>query len=159
MTDAVLQLDNYEPHPLPPPAAGDQLLKYAIQQITTIANSSVFAGDSCTACLAGLEVAKFLALAAPEQGPNLAVALCEAFDYADDCATWYSFYTFGTPITQVIAYADVGGYDGQVRGACRCLCSRAVIDLAWHAGAMCGRRLSATGTSACARTQALAHSI
>ncbi|KAI0727851.1 sphingomyelin phosphodiesterase [Fomitopsis betulina] len=112
--DTIPKLDNYEPHPLPRPAAGDQLLKYAIQQITTIANSSVFAGDSCATCLAGLEVAKFLALAAPEQGPNLAVALCEAFDYADDCATEYGFYTLGTPITQVIAYADVGGYDGQV---------------------------------------------
>ncbi|KAH9937350.1 uncharacterized protein B0H18DRAFT_1081562 [Fomitopsis serialis] len=112
--ETIPQLDTYEAHPLPPPAAGSQLLQYAIQQISTIANSSVFAGDSCAACLAGLEVAKFLALAAPEQGPNLAVALCEAFDYSDDCATEYGVYTLGTPITQVIAYADVGGYDGQV---------------------------------------------
>ncbi|KAH9835891.1 sphingomyelin phosphodiesterase [Rhodofomes roseus] len=112
--ETIPQLDTYEAHPLPPPAAGSQLLQYAIQQITTIANSSVFAGDSCAACLAGLEVAKFLALAAPEQGPSLAVALCEAFDYSSDCATEYSVYDLGTPITQVIAYADVGGYDGQV---------------------------------------------
>ena len=93
------------------------MLEAAYAQVLSIAANPVFGADNCQRCQAALEVGKFLALAAPEQGPNLAVALCEAFDYADDCETEYGFYTLGTPITQVIAYADVGGYDGQVRGA------------------------------------------
>jgi len=111
--ETIPELDTGETHPLPPTASSSQLLDYAIQQIISISTNPIFSGDSCTACQASLEVAKFLALAAPEQGPSLAVALCEYFDYADDCETEYGIYTLGSPITQVIAYADVGGYDGQ----------------------------------------------
>ncbi|PCH42293.1 sphingomyelin phosphodiesterase [Wolfiporia cocos MD-104 SS10] len=102
-----------EAHPLPPPATASEFLEVAFAQIVSIASNPVFANDTCTSCQAALEVAKFLAMAAPEQGPNLAVRLCEYFDYASDCSTTYGIYTLGSPITQVLAYSDVGGYDGQ----------------------------------------------
>lgn len=112
----ISKLDTDEPHPLPPTASSSQLLEQAVTQIISISTNPVFGDDTCTRCQASLEVAKFLALAAPEQGPNLAVRLCEYFDYTSDCETEYGIYTLGSPITQVIAYADVGGYDGQVCG-------------------------------------------
>jgi sphingomyelin phosphodiesterase len=59
-------------------------------------------------------VAKFLALAAPEEGPTLAVQLCLKYKFSKTCEATYSRINLGSVITQVIANADVGGYDGQV---------------------------------------------
>ncbi|KIY52639.1 sphingomyelin phosphodiesterase [Fistulina hepatica ATCC 64428] len=112
--DSIPDYDTVDPHPLPPTASSDLLLQLAIAQIKSIAANPVFGNDTCTQCLAGLEVAKFLALAAPEQGPALAVAICEAFDYESNCTTTFGIGAIGSPITQVVANADVGGYDGQL---------------------------------------------
>ncbi|KAI0094211.1 Metallo-dependent phosphatase-like protein, partial [Irpex rosettiformis] len=60
------------------------------------------------------EVAKFLAMAAPEEGPTLAVALCNHFGFNSDCATMFGLLGLGSVVTQVVANADVGGYDGQM---------------------------------------------
>ena len=92
------------------------LLDAAVTQIASIASNPIFANDTCSACQASLVAAKFLAMAAPEHGPALAVRLCENFNYAStvDCETTYGIYTLGSVMTQVIAAADVGGYDGQV---------------------------------------------
>jgi sphingomyelin phosphodiesterase len=60
-------------------------------------------------------VAKFLALAAPEQGPDMAVELCNYFNFSSTCGTQFSRLALGSVITQVVANADVGGVDGQVR--------------------------------------------
>ncbi|KAK0465473.1 Metallo-dependent phosphatase-like protein [Desarmillaria tabescens] len=73
-----------------------------------------FGDNTCARCQAGLEIAKFLALAAPEEGPALAVELCEAFDFTTSCSATYNILGLGSVITQVIANADVGGYDGQM---------------------------------------------
>ena len=53
-------------------------------------------------------------MAAPEQGPALAVALCHKFNFNSDCDTMYGKLGLGAVITQVVANADVGGFDGQV---------------------------------------------
>lgn len=55
-------------------------------------------------------------MAAPDQGPALAVRLCEYFKYSAtvNCETTYGINTLASVMTQVIAAADVGGYDGQV---------------------------------------------
>ena len=53
-------------------------------------------------------------MAAPEQGPALAVALCHEFKFNSDCDTMYGILGIGPIITQVVANADVGGFDGQV---------------------------------------------
>ncbi|OSX66906.1 hypothetical protein POSPLADRAFT_1072083 [Postia placenta MAD-698-R-SB12] len=111
--ETIPQEDTWETHPLPPTASSSQLLDYAVQQIISISTSPIFSSDTCAACQVSLEVAKFLALAAPAEGPNLAIRLCEYFDYADDCAADYGIFTLGATLTQVAAYADAGGYDGQ----------------------------------------------
>lgn len=54
-------------------------------------------------------------MAAPEEGPALAVRVCEHFNFNSDCATQFGILSLGSVITQVVANADVGGLDGQVR--------------------------------------------
>ncbi|KAI0758376.1 hypothetical protein BC629DRAFT_1598051 [Irpex lacteus] len=46
-----------------------------ITQVLSIDSNPVFGNDTCTKCQASLEVAKFIAMAAPEEGPALAVVL------------------------------------------------------------------------------------
>ncbi len=53
-------------------------------------------------------------MAAPDQGPVLAVAICNHFNFNKDCATQFGLLGLGSVVTQVVANADVGGYDGQV---------------------------------------------
>lgn len=55
-----------------------------------------------------------LVLAAPEQGPLLAEAVCVYFDYPTDCYNEMSQLALGPIFTQVAAFGDMGGYDGQV---------------------------------------------
>jgi sphingomyelin phosphodiesterase len=55
-----------------------------------------------------------LVLAAPEQGPLLAEAVCEYFNYSTTCYDEYSRLALGSVFTQVVALGDMGGYDGQV---------------------------------------------
>ncbi|KAG2062705.1 hypothetical protein BDR04DRAFT_1164661 [Suillus decipiens] len=100
------------PNPLPPKASSQKLLQQAVAQIKSIAANPEF--STCARCQASLEVAKFLALAAPEQGSNLALALCEYFDYSSSCEKSYGPLVLGPILTQVVSFADVGGYDGQV---------------------------------------------
>lgn len=61
-----------------------------------------------------MEVAKFLAMAAPSQGPALAVAICNQFNFRSNCEDSFGLQTVGSIITQVVANADAGGLDGQV---------------------------------------------
>jgi sphingomyelin phosphodiesterase len=108
------QSDPNDPHPLPPKVSGSQLLNQALTQIQSISVNPIFGNNSCAKCQASLEVAKFLALAAPEEGPNLAVELCLKFNFSTKCGATYGRINLGSVITQVVANADVGGYDGQV---------------------------------------------
>jgi sphingomyelin phosphodiesterase len=109
------QNNTKDPHPLPPKASSQKLLNQALIQVQSLAENPVFGNDTCARCQAGLEIAKFLALAAPEQGPTLAVELCKRFNFSASCENTYSRTNLGSVITQVVANADVGGYDGQVR--------------------------------------------
>lgn len=102
-----------DPRVLPPKASDSLLLQHAKTQITSIQNNALF--DTCTKCQASLEVAKFLALAAPDQGPELAVFVCNAFSLSSTCEATYEGTPLGAMVTQVLASADVGGFDGQVR--------------------------------------------
>ena len=108
------QNDTKDPHILPPKASSGLLLEAAYAQVLSIANNTAFGTDNCARCQAALEVGKFLAMAAPEQGPALAVRVCDFFGFNKDCATQFGVQTLGAVITQVIANADVGGLDGQV---------------------------------------------
>jgi sphingomyelin phosphodiesterase len=106
--------DTADPHPLPPKASPSRLYRESYAQIISIAANPIFGNNTCARCQAGLEAAKFLALAAPEQGPVLAVALCQHFNFSKSCDKIYSETVSGSVITQVVANADVGGLDGQV---------------------------------------------
>ncbi|KAK7465530.1 hypothetical protein VKT23_005504 [Stygiomarasmius scandens] len=109
-----IPLNNTEdPHPLPRKASSSRLFDQALAQVKSIAANTNFA-DNCAKCQAGLEVAKFLALAAPEEGPRLAVELCEHFQFSTTCGTTFSRLGIGAVITQVVSNADVGGLDGQM---------------------------------------------
>ncbi|EKM61347.1 uncharacterized protein PHACADRAFT_180479 [Phanerochaete carnosa HHB-10118-sp] len=112
--DHIPQNDTKDPHPLPPKASENQLFANAVEQVISISENPVFANNSCAACQAALEIGKFLSMAAPEQGPALAVALCHHFNFNSDCDTMYGKLGIGPTITQVVANADVGGYDGQM---------------------------------------------
>ncbi|KAF8434333.1 sphingomyelin phosphodiesterase [Boletus edulis BED1] len=107
------QNDTVDPHPLPLPSTPSELLSSAISQIAAIAANPAFKGNKCAQCQASLEVAKFLVMAAPEQGPLLAEAVCEYFNSSSTCYDEYSVLALGSVFTQVVALADVGGYDGQ----------------------------------------------
>ena len=79
-----------------------------------VTNSMVFANNSCALCTASLQVAQFLSLAAPDQGPAFFVFLCQQFKLSSTCNTTFGATTLGPVLTQVLANADVTGYDGQV---------------------------------------------
>ncbi|KAF8560146.1 sphingomyelin phosphodiesterase [Imleria badia] len=112
--NVIPQNDTEDPHPLPPIAGSAKLLEQAIAQVKSISVNPIFGSNQCARCQASLEVAKFLALSAPDQGSNFAVALCEYFNYSSTCEANYGPLTLGPILTQVMSFADVGGYDGQL---------------------------------------------
>ncbi|KAH9838385.1 sphingomyelin phosphodiesterase [Rhodofomes roseus] len=105
--------DTWEPHELPPTASPSQIADAALQQILEVITNPIFGTNTCSRCQAALSIAKIVALAAPSEGPGLAVRLCEALEASADCGSEYGQYSLGATITQVAAFADVGGYDGQ----------------------------------------------
>jgi sphingomyelin phosphodiesterase len=62
-----------------------------------------------------LVVIKFVSMAAPQEAPSLVVAACQRFKLSNNCEASYGRQGLGSVLTQVLANADVGGYDGQVR--------------------------------------------
>lgn len=111
--DAIPQ-NNTDPHPLPPKASSTRLFDQALAQVKSITNNPVFTNNTCAQCQALLEILKFISLAAPERGPDLVVVLfCGFSNPSSTCQATYGRLGVGTVITQVIANADVGGYDGQ----------------------------------------------
>ncbi|KJA28633.1 hypothetical protein HYPSUDRAFT_34088 [Hypholoma sublateritium FD-334 SS-4] len=106
--------DTADPHPLPPVASSSQILNNAFTQLTSIASNPIFANDKCGQCQAILGIAKFVSLATPSNGPAFFIEFCNVFHLASNCAVMYGqFSGIGSVITQVIANADTGGYDGQ----------------------------------------------
>ena len=112
--DAIPLVNTADPELLPPKASPSRLYAEAYAQILSLAASPIYGNDTCGQCLAGLEVAKFIALAAPQEVPALIVALCEHFKFSTTCNDTYGPFAYGKTITQVVANADAGGFDGQV---------------------------------------------
>ncbi|KAI9511897.1 Metallo-dependent phosphatase [Russula earlei] len=50
----------------------------------------------------------------PEQGPAFFVFLCQQYSLSSACQTTYGATSYGPVLTQVLANADVQGYDGQM---------------------------------------------
>lgn len=109
-----MQNDTQDIHPLPPTASGPVILQNAITQVQELFVNSVFSNDSCATCIATLGIAKFLSLAAPDQGPAFTAFLCQQYKLSTTCNTTYGATTYGPVLTQVFANADVSGYDGKV---------------------------------------------
>jgi len=112
-----VQANTVDEHLLPPPAPKPALLAHALRQIDSIISSENFP-TPCSKCLGSLEIAKFLSLAAPELGPDLAVEVCTKYrggPSREVCESTYGIHGIGAIVTQVVSFADVGGYDGQVR--------------------------------------------
>ena len=61
-----------------------------------------------------MNVAKFVALAAPEEAVDVVLAICNAFRLTGNCERMYGRKAMGAVVVQVLAAADVNGYDGQV---------------------------------------------
>lgn len=104
--------DTIDPHPLPTALQPSQLLQQAIGQIKSVASNPVL--DTCAKCQSSFTIAKMLVLAAPEQGPLLAEAICVYFNYSSTCYNEYSKLALGSVFTQVVALGDMSGYDGQL---------------------------------------------
>ncbi|EIT81440.1 acid sphingomyelinase and PHM5 phosphate metabolism protein [Aspergillus oryzae 100-8] len=70
--------------------------------------------SNCTTCKAALAAAKPAALFAPTIVPETLISLCKKFKFASDdaCEKKYTASAFGAIWTQVLAYADVQGLDG-----------------------------------------------
>jgi sphingomyelin phosphodiesterase len=109
------QNDTQDPHPLPEPASGESLLQNALSQFDWILTDATLEQDKCATCISVLNVAQFLSLAAPEQGPAFFVFLCQELELLFVCEKEFSATTYGSVLTQIFAKANVRGYDGQVR--------------------------------------------
>ena len=109
------QVDTQDSHPLPPRVPDSELLENAQSQIKWLFVNPTIASSNCALCIASLQVAKFLSLAAPEQTPPFFVFLCQQFKLSSNCNSTYSATTLCPVLTQVVANANISGYDGQVR--------------------------------------------
>ncbi|KAH9964118.1 Metallo-dependent phosphatase [Russula dissimulans] len=108
------QNDTQDPHPLPEPASGESLLQNALSQFDWILTDATLEQDKCATCISVLNVAQFLSLAAPEQGPAFFVFLCQELELLFVCEKEFSATTYGSVLTQIFAKANVRGYDGQM---------------------------------------------
>jgi hypothetical protein len=90
----------------------EQIIADAITQIKAIVAGP---GANCTKCIEALKIGKNVSLTAPEMVPDAMVELCIAtgFHSNTSCEETYTATTFGAPWTQILAFADVGGHDGQ----------------------------------------------
>jgi hypothetical protein len=71
--------------------------------------------SNCSTCLEALSIAKRAAQLAPELVPSALVSFCSStgFKSESSCVESYNASTFGAIWTQVLAFADVSGLDGQ----------------------------------------------
>lgn len=106
----------YLPEPIANLSSADQrtVIINVLAEIGGIFNSSV-EPDICKKCKSALTAAKYAAQLAPSMVPDAMVELCTstALKSAEFCRLNYGADTFGAIWTQVLAFADVSGLDGQ----------------------------------------------
>ncbi|KAI0273983.1 Metallo-dependent phosphatase-like protein [Russula aff. rugulosa BPL654] len=110
----LVQVDTQDPHPLPPRVPDEALLENAQSQVKWLFANPTIASSSCALCIASLQIAKFLSFAAPEQTPLFFVFICQQFRLSSSCNSTFGATTFGSVLTQVVANANISGYDGQL---------------------------------------------
>lgn len=91
-----------------------KLIQEALSNVTNIIKSNSSESD-CTKCKNALAAAKPAALHVPGLVPNAMISLCKDFRFHanETCEEDFASNTFGAIWTQVLAYADVEGLDGQ----------------------------------------------
>lgn len=91
-----------------------KLVQEAVANVRDILKSNN-SDTSCTRCKKALAAAKPAALHASYHVPNAMINLCKEFGFHDHevCEQKFAMNTLGTVWTQVLAYADVEGLDGQ----------------------------------------------
>ncbi|EAW11633.1 PPN1 endopolyphosphatase family protein [Aspergillus clavatus NRRL 1] len=89
------------------------LMNAVVVNVTEIITESS-ADGSCARCKTALAAAKPAALYAPSLVPDALVSLCKKFAFKSNatCEGDYASSAFGAVWTQVLAYADVEGLDG-----------------------------------------------
>ncbi|KAL8741919.1 MAG: hypothetical protein Q9190_005529 [Brigantiaea leucoxantha] len=90
------------------------LVDSAIANITALVEANN--GDSnCTKCQSALAIAKTVAEITPTSVPDMMITLCKTFQFKSNasCEGSYTPTTYGAIWTQVIAFADSEGLDGQ----------------------------------------------
>ncbi|OXC67744.1 hypothetical protein AYX13_03637 [Cryptococcus neoformans] len=89
----------------------------SLYQNVTDQIKNIVIGDTpsnCSKCIDALTAASSLAKRAPELVPDLLVSLCNHYDFASEAGcNVYTANAQGPYYAQVLAYADVSGYDGQ----------------------------------------------
>ncbi|CAG7960322.1 unnamed protein product [Penicillium olsonii] len=90
-----------------------KLVQGVVNNVSSIIRSN--STDHCTKCKTALAAAKPAALHAPGLVPNAMVDLCKAFAFHSNqtCEQDFAINAFGTVWTQVLAFADVEGLDGE----------------------------------------------
>jgi hypothetical protein len=88
----------------------------AVEQVLSIITSSNNGlATNCSKCVAALSIGKLAAQVAPELVPDTLVSLCISTGFGSNstCTTNYAAGNFGAVWTQILAFADVTGLDGQ----------------------------------------------
>ncbi|KAK5122844.1 hypothetical protein LTR85_003759 [Meristemomyces frigidus] len=106
----------YLPQPIANLTTAEQeaVIKSVLAEVSEIINGSYIQGN-CSKCIAALSVAKTAAQLAPAMVPAAMVELCTSsgLHSATTCKEDFQATTFGAIWTQVLAFADVSGRDGQ----------------------------------------------
>lgn len=97
-------------------ATSKAFIQIAVAQVLSIigdTNSGL--STNCSRCVTALSVGKLAAQVAPELIPDTLVSLCisTGFGSNSSCTTNYAAGNFGAVWTQILAFADVTGLDGQ----------------------------------------------
>lgn len=92
------------------------LLEEVMANVSTIISSETTTSKgNCNKCMQALTAAKKAALYVPQMVPEAIIHLCKSFSFKsnESCESSYARNTFGPIWTQVLAYADVEGLDGE----------------------------------------------
>lgn len=95
-------------------AQAQAYLNMVVANVTSIIKSAPSGTSNCTICKNALAAAKSAALTVPSLLPTAMVDLCKThkFHANETFEEDFLFTTFGAIWTQVLAYADVEGLDG-----------------------------------------------
>ncbi|CAK4034038.1 sphingomyelin phosphodiesterase asm-3 [Lecanosticta acicola] len=106
----------YYPKPIANLSSTDQqaIIASTLTQVRGVINSSYFTSN-CSRCVAALQVAKHAAQLAPSMVPAAMVQLCNEtkLHSSSTCEEDFQATTFGAIWTQILAFADLTGPDGQ----------------------------------------------